>query len=380
MINVAVVVGTRPEVIKMAPVVKELRQRCEFECHLISTGQHESLTRQAFEMFDLCPDEDLRMMRPGQDLPGLTSRMITAVSEALAGCGADIVLVQGDTTTVLTAALAAFYHRIPIGHVEAGLRTYDYTAPWPEEMNRRVVDTISQWCFAPTEGARHNLLREGISGSAVSVTGNTVVDALLWMRDRVNAITPELPPRVTDFIQDHRVLLMTAHRRESFGEPFERVCHAVLKVVNEFPDVRVVYPVHPNPNVREPVHRLLGTQDRICLIEPLSYDAFVWLLDKSYLVLTDSGGVQEEAPSLGKPVLVMRETTERPEGVEAGTVRLVGTDVSRIALECATLLENSDEYEARSSISNPYGDGLASARIADILAESCVLRSCTSGS
>ncbi len=370
MTKVAVLVGTRPEVIKMAPVIMELRQRSDFECVVVSSGQHESMSQQAFKMFGLRPDLDLAVMRPGQDLPSLTSRLIGAVTEALSKIKPDVVLVQGDTTTVLSASLAAFYLRIRIGHVEAGLRTHDYMAPWPEEMNRRVTDTMCQWCFAPTNRARENLLREGIPAASVFVTGNTVVDALLWMRDRVEVHKPDLPDEIDRFVNSRKVILVTAHRRESFGEPFERMCRAILTVLDESADVGVVYPVHLNPNVRNPVESLLGGHDRILLTEPLGYEAFVWLMDRSHFVLTDSGGVQEEAPALGKPVLVMRDTTERPEGVAAGTVRLVGTDIARITHECAVLLRDIGQYEARSLVANPYGDGLAGRRIVDILAGS----------
>jgi UDP-N-acetylglucosamine 2-epimerase (non-hydrolysing) len=370
MTKVAVVVGTRPEVIKMAPVIRELRRHGGFECVVVSSGQHDTMSQQAFEMFGLQPDLDLAVMRPGQDLPGLTSRLVMAVSESLADIRPDVVLVQGDTTTVLTASLAAFYHKIPIGHVEAGLRTHDLMAPWPEEMNRRVTDTMCQWCFAPTGGSRDNLLREGVPADKVFVTGNTVIDALLWIRDRIRVEPPTLPDGLEEFVAGGRTILVTGHRRESFGEPFERICEAILAVVERFGDVRVVYPVHLNPNVREPVERLLRNHDRIRLIEPLGYKPFVWLMDHSQFVLTDSGGVQEEAPSLGKPVLVMRDTTERPEGIAAGTVRLVGTDVLCIVRECSILLTDESDYEARSRFANPYGDGEASARIVSTLAGS----------
>lgn len=366
--KIAVLVGTRPEVIKMAPVIMELRQRPEFECVVVSTGQHDSMSKQAFDMFGLQPDRDLALMQPGQDLPSLTSRMIEAVTEALKDTVPDVTLVQGDTTTVLAASIAAFYQRIPIGHVEAGLRTYDNLSPWPEEMNRRLADVICRWCFAPTKWAKRNLLQEGIPSTNIFVTGNTVIDALFWMRNRMKLAKPDLPCSIEEFMDGHRVILVTAHRRESFGKPLETICRAILQITEAFPDVRIVYPVHLNPNVRKPVEGLLGNHECIRLTEPLGYEAFVWLMDRSYFVLTDSGGVQEEAPALGKPVLVMRDKTERPEGVEAGTVRLVGTDMQRIGAECAILLSDPAEYEKRSCVANPYGDGLASRRIADILA------------
>ncbi|HSW64473.1 MAG TPA: UDP-N-acetylglucosamine 2-epimerase (non-hydrolyzing) [Dissulfurispiraceae bacterium] len=366
--KVAVVVGTRPEVIKMAPVIMELQRRSAFECVVISSGQHETMAQQAFDIFGLRPDVNLSVMRPGQGLPSLTSILLNSVTDALGEVQPDVVLVQGDTTTVLAASLAAFYRRIPIGHVEAGLRTHNLMAPWPEEMNRRVTDTMCRWCFAPTSRARRNLFHEGVPETNVVITGNTVIDALLWMRDQLNGDPPQLPSALEHFLDGHRMILVTGHRRESFGRPFERICAAIVDVVNRFPDIRVVYPVHLNPNVREPVGRLLQNSDRISLIDPVDYKTFVWLMDRSSFVLTDSGGVQEEAPSLGKPVLVMRETTERPEGIEAGTVRLVGTDVSRIVYECSVLLTDAAAYRDRCCIANPYGDGAASKRIADVLA------------
>jgi UDP-N-acetylglucosamine 2-epimerase len=366
--KVSVIVGTRPEVIKMAPVIMELKRRPNFKCWLVSTGQHESMSWQAFEMFCLKPDEDLGVMRAGQELPGLMSILIETVTQSLRNARPDVVLVQGDTTTVLSTCFAAFYEKIPVGHVEAGLRTYDYSAPWPEEMNRRVTDAMSRWCFAPTKRAKDNLLREGIPNGNVFITGNTVIDALVWMKNRVMVAKPELPAGLERFMSGHRVILVTAHRRESFGEPFENICQAIVNVANEFRDVRIVYPVHLNPNVREPVERFLGKHSSIRLLEPLAYDALVWLMRRSHFVLTDSGGIQEEAPSLGKPVLVMRETTERPEGLESGANQLVGTDVGRISQGCATLLQDTCEYERRSQVRNPYGDGLASKRLVDILA------------
>jgi len=370
MTKVAVIVGTRPEVIKMAPIIMELQRRPNFEYYVISTGQHESMLKQAFEIFGLKPDQDLAVMKVGQKLPALTSKLIEFVADALKNNKPDIVLVQGDTTTVLASSLAAFYEEIPIGHVEAGLRTYDYTAPWPEEMNRRLTDAISRWCFAPTKWAKDNLLREGIPRVNIFVTGNTVIDALFWVRSRIQTNKPELPSGVEEFMKGHRVILVTAHRRESFGEPFERICHAILRVVDSFSDVRVVYPVHLNPNVRGPVEQLLGNHERIFLVEPVGYEEFVWLMDRSYFVLSDSGGVQEEALSLGKPVLVMRDTTERPEGVSAGVAKLVGTRSSEIVRECAVLLNDSTVYQERARAASPYGDGKASKRIVDILAGS----------
>jgi UDP-N-acetylglucosamine 2-epimerase (non-hydrolysing) len=365
--RVMVLVGTRPEAVKMAPVVMELRRRDGFECLLVSTGQHREMLTQTLDVFGLVPDEDLRVMRENQDLAGLTARLLEGLAATFRSRRPDVVLAQGDTTSVLAGAIAAFYERIPLGHVEAGLRTHDFDAPWPEEMNRCLADRISRWCFAPTDTAKRNLLAEGVSEDRVFVTGNTVIDALLWVRDKVRRSPPELPAEIRDAATRGRMVLVTAHRRESFGEGFERICRAMLRIVEQFPDVTLVYPVHLNPNVQEPVRRLLGGHERIRLIAPMSYEPFVWLMDRSAIILTDSGGVQEEAPGLGKPVLVMRDTTERPEGVDAGTARLVGTDVDRIAGEAAALLGDRAEYERRSKIANPYGDGKSAPRIVDVL-------------
>jgi UDP-N-acetylglucosamine 2-epimerase (non-hydrolysing) len=306
-------------------------------------------------------------MRDNQDLAGLTARILEGLTGVYREHRPDAVLVQGDTTTVLAGSLAAFYERIPVGHVEAGLRTHNFEAPWPEEMNRCLADRIARWCFAPTELSKRNLLDEGVPADRVFVTGNTVIDALLWVREKVRRRPPTLPDGLAAFVDAHRTLLVTAHRRESFGEGFERMCHAMLRIVERFDDAGIVYPVHLNPNVREPVRRILGSHDRIRLVEPMSYEPFIWLMDRCVLALTDSGGVQEEAPSLGKPVLVMRETTERPEGVDAGTARLVGTDVETIFREVALLLSDEREYARRSRIANPYGDGKSAGRIVDVL-------------
>ncbi len=367
--RVMVLVGTRPEVVKMAPVVTALRRRAEFDCLLVSTGQHREMLAQALGVFELVPDSDLQVMRANQDLAGLTARLVEGLDENYKRLKPDVVLVQGDTTTVLAGTLAAFYRRIPVGHVEAGLRTHDFNAPWPEEMNRVLADRAATWCFAPTELSRRNLLAEGVPSDRVTVTGNTVIDALLWVREKVRGRTPELPDGIADFAASHRTILVTAHRRESFGEGFERMCRAMLTIVERFPDAGIIYPVHLNPNVREPVGRLLGGHPRIRLVEPLAYEPFVWLMDRAVFALTDSGGVQEEAPSLGKPVLVMRDTTERPEGVEAGTARLVGTSVERIVEESSRLLSDPAEYARRAKIANPYGDGRAAERIAQTLSE-----------
>jgi len=362
-----VLVGTRPEVVKMAPVVMELHRRSDFACLLVSTGQHREMLAQALAVFDLEPDEDLKVMREDQQLPELTARLVEGLAGMIRKHRPDAVLVQGDTTTVLAGTLAAFYERVAVGHVEAGLRTGDFDAPWPEEMNRCLADRIATWCFAPTDVARDNLLREGVPSERVFVTGNTVIDALLWVRAKVRDTAPALPDDLAEFVARHRTILVTAHRRESFGEAFESMCRAMLRIVERWDDVALLYPVHLNPNVREPVNRMLAGHDRIRLIEPLAYEPFVWLMDHSTFVLTDSGGVQEEAPSLGKPVLVMREVTERPEGVASGTARLVGTETDRILTEVTLLLDDADEYARRAQIANPYGDGQAAKRILDVL-------------
>lgn len=379
--KIAIVAGTRPEVIKLAPVCFALRESATLEPVLLSSGQHREMLDQAFGVFGLRPDRDLHLMQPGQTLPDLTARVVASVSAALREMKPAAILAQGDTTTVLGAALAAFYERVPLGHVEAGLRTYNFEAPWPEEMNRRLADPISQWCFAPTEWSAGNLRAERIPPQRIHVTGNTVVDALLWVREKLRraARTPaEIAARCKvpgDFAKQYfsgagRFVLITGHRRESFGKGFEDICQSIAELAARYADIGLLYPVHLNPNVQEPVRRLLGHNPRVALIPPVDYEDFIWLMDRCHFVLSDSGGVQEEAPSLGKPVLVMRETTERPEGVEAGTCRLVGTDPARILREAALLLENSTEYNTRARLQNPYGDGQASRRIREILEQS----------
>lgn len=381
-LKIALVAGTRPEVIKLAPVCFALRESTTLEPVLLSSGQHRQMLDQAFAVFGLKPDLDLNLMQPGQTLPDLTARVITNVSSALREMKPAAILVQGDTTTVLGAALAAFYERVPLGHVEAGLRTYNFDAPWPEEMNRRLSDPMAQWCFAPTEWSAANLRAERIPAKRVHVTGNTVVDALLWVRNkllRTKRSAADVAARCgipEEFSRRYlvdgtaRFVLITGHRRESFGQGFEDICQAIAELAHRHPGLGLLYPVHLNPNVQEPVRRLLGNNPRVALIPPVDYEDFIWLMDRCHFVLSDSGGVQEEAPSLGKPVLVMRETTERPEGVEAGTCRLVGTNPGRILSEAAVLLENATEYALRSRLQNPYGDGSASQRIREILEKS----------
>lgn len=377
--KIAIVVGTRPEAIKMAPVCFALAGSSGFLPVLVSTGQHREMLDQALSAFGLSPQHDLALMRPNQSLPELTARVLEAMTAWLAAEQPAAVLVQGDTTTSLSAALASFYARIPLGHVEAGLRTYNLEAPWPEEMNRRLTDPISRWCFAPTEIARENLLRENIAGERVTVTGNTVVDALLWMREKQRSATEDPVHKALGlgvagpFAEAHfgsaprRWLLVTGHRRESFGQGFENICLALQQLVERHADLGVLYPVHLNPNVQQPVRRILGYHPRVALIPPLAYEDFVWCMDRCHFIISDSGGVQEEAPSLGKPVLVMRETTERPEGVAAGTCTLVGTDPERILAESHRLLTDPAEYARRSALKNPYGDGDAAERIVRIL-------------
>lgn len=376
--RVALVVGTRPEAIKIAPVYFALRESDSIEPILLATAQHRQMLDQTLGAFGLTPDADLDLMQPGQTLPDLTGRVVTAVAKWLQNNPVDAVLVQGDTTTVLGTAMAAFYQRIPIGHVEAGLRTGTIESPFPEEMNRRLTSPIAQWHFCPTNVSKANLLKESIAESKIHVTGNTVVDALLWMRNNLSskAQSSSLIDNLQisqsfreQFIErpKSKWVLVTGHRRESFGDGFRNICKAIRTLVDTHPDVGVLYPVHLNPNVRAPVQELLSNHPQIELIEPVSYQPFVYLMDRCTFILTDSGGVQEEAPSLGKPVLVMRESTERPEAVDAGTCRLVGTDVDLILSEAAILLNNPTEYDRRSKLSNPYGDGQASMRIRQIL-------------
>jgi UDP-N-acetylglucosamine 2-epimerase (non-hydrolysing) len=363
--KILVVVGTRPEAIKLSPVVRELRSRPEFQVRVCATAQHRQLLDQVLTAFGIEADHDLNLMRPDQTLAQTTARILSALEPVLAEERPAMVLVQGDTTTTLCGALGAFYQRIPVGHVEAGLRTWDYSRPFPEELNRVLTTRLSTLHFAATEWARSNLLAEGIPADRIAVTGNSGIDAVLYVRDRLERGDllgrewPELDP-------DRKLMVVTAHRRESFGEGFERICEALARLAAR-PDVQIVYPVHPNPNVTDPVRRRLGGLANVVLIEPLDYVPFVDLMRRAWILLTDSGGVQEEGPSLGKPILVMREKTERPEAVEAGTVRLVGTDVERIVSEAVRLLEDPEEYRRRSRVHNPYGDGQASRRIADLI-------------
>lgn len=367
--KVLTIIGTRPEAIKLAPVIMELTRRADqFNSRVCVTGQHREMLDQALVTFGIEPDTDLDIMAKGQSLADVTARALQGLDRVVATEAPDVVVVQGDTSTTLCGALAAFYHKTPVAQVEAGLRTRDKYAPFPEELNRRLTTQLTDVHFAPTEPARQALLREGVDPAAVHVTGNTVIDALLWIRERVRISPPPLPGEVTNLLNGRPLVLVTGHRRESFGEGFRRICRAIREVAERVPELVIVYPVHLNPNVRGPVNEILGGHERICLIEPLSYAPFVWLMDCATVVLTDSGGVQEEAPSLGKPVLVMRETTERPEGIAAGNARLVGTRQERIVSELERLLRDPRERATMASVSNPYGDGHAATRIADVLA------------
>ncbi len=373
--RVLVIVGTRPEAIKLAPVVIALTQQAraseKLELRICATAQHRHMLDQVLNLFGIVPDYDLDIMRSGQDLTDVTCGVLTGLRQILQQYRPHMVVVQGDTTTTFSAALAAYYERIPVAHVEAGLRTGNVYSPWPEELNRRLCAAIAELHFAPTETARANLLREGIHASKIVVTGNTVIDALMHvvseLKDNLE-LSSRLKEQFSYLNPEKRLILVTGHRRESFGAGFENICHA-LKNIAIHNDVQIVYPVHPNPNVREPVERILSNQPNIHLIEPLDYLPFIYLMWESYLILTDSGGIQEEAPSLGKPVLVMRDTTERPEGVIAGTVRLVGTDRAAIEYEVNRLLRDRDLYQQMAAAHNPYGDGKAARKIAEVIME-----------
>tara|TARA_R110002126_G_scaffold291749_1_gene456672 strand:- start:13433 stop:14521 length:1089 start_codon:yes stop_codon:yes gene_type:complete len=354
----------------MAPLIKALASDERFTTGICVTAQHRQMLDQVLDLFELTPDFDLNVMKPGQQLADVTAAILKGMGSVLEEFKPDIVLVQGDTATTFATTLAAYYKQIPVGHVEAGLRTGNLYSPWPEEANRRLTGALTALHFAPTEQARNNLLAENVDENSIHVTGNTVVDALLHVVGKFQS-DPKLEAQFSrqfDFLDPKKKLvLVTGHRRESFGEGFERICEALQRTVDSHEDVEIVYPVHLNPNVQEPVNRLLGHKDRVHLIEPLDYLPFVWLMNRAYLILTDSGGIQEEAPSLGKPVLVMRETTERPEAVDAGTVLLVGTNVDKIVSALGELLENSVAYRRMSRAHNPYGDGKACARIVDAL-------------
>lgn len=364
--KVLTVFGTRPEAIKMAPLVHALAKDPDFEARVCVTAQHREMLDQVLNLFSIVPDYDLNIMRPGQGLTEITCGILQGLKPILEAFRPDVVLVHGDTTTTIAASLAAFYQRIPVGHVEAGLRTGDLSSPWPEEANRTLTGHLAMYHFAPTENSRHNLRRENVADERIFVTGNTVIDALFWVRDSVMnnpAQYEALAARYPFLDAQKKLVLVTGHRRESFGQGFEQICHALADIAARHDDVQIVYPVHLNPNVSEPVNRILGPVENVFLIEPQDYLPFMWLMNHAWLILTDSGGIQEEAPSLGKPVLVMRDTTERPEAVDAGTVKLVGTDRQRIVDEVTLLLNDNEAWQTMSRAHNPYGDGQACGRI-----------------
>ena len=376
------VFGTRPEAIKMAPLVKEFQKYPEsFQTLVCVTGQHREMLDQVLRIFDIVPDFDLDIMKHGQDLYDVTSRVLLGMRDVLTAARPDVVLVHGDTTTSTAAALAAFYQQIPVGHVEAGLRTHNVFSPWPEEMNRQITTRIASYHFAPTPLSRKNLLQEGIADELITVTGNTVIDALRWVVDKIrkdSSLNLELAGQlratgydVKRLASPRRLVLITGHRRENFGEGFLNICQAIKDLTVRYPEVDFVFPMHPNPNVRQPIREVFGEklsdQGNMFFIEPLEYLSFVYLMEKASIVLTDSGGIQEEAPGLGKPVLVMRDTTERPEALEAGTVKLVGTSRDTIVNELSRLLDDPASYEKMSKALNPYGDGKACGRIVERL-------------
>lgn len=380
--KVMLVFGTRPEAIKMCPLVKEFQKHSsEFETIVCVTGQHREMLDQVLNIFDVTPDYDLNIMKQGQDLYDVTSRVLVGMRDILKEVQPDVVLVHGDTTTSTASALAAFYQQIPVGHVEAGLRTHNIYSPWPEEINRQITGRIATYNFAPTPLSKNNLLREAISEDSITVTGNTVIDALYWVVDKIKA-DAELQRNldmvlinagydVARLSDGKKLVLITGHRRENFGDGFINMCTAIKDLTKKYPDVDFVYPMHLNPNVRKPIHEVFGEDlsnlGNMFFIEPLEYLSFVHLMSKSTIVLTDSGGIQEEAPGLGKPVLVMRDTTERPEALEAGTVKLVGTNYEKIMTEVSRLIDDAEYYDTMSKAVNPYGDGLACERIVNFI-------------
>jgi UDP-N-acetylglucosamine 2-epimerase (non-hydrolysing) len=365
--------GTRPEAIKMAPVVKAISDSTDLECKICVTAQQREMLDQVLELFDITPDYDLDLMTPNQSLTEVTARVITELQPVLSEVNPDLALVHGDTTTTMAASIASFYQKIPVGHVEAGLRTHNIYSPWPEEFNRQLTSRIASFNFAPTSLSKDNLLAEGVDKDSIVVTGNTVIDALLTVVEKVRhsaELQPSFKERFNFLDPNKKLLLVTGHRRENFGEGFQNICKAINELAADS-EVQIVYPVHLNPNVQGPVYGLLAELDNVHLIDPLDYLPFVYLMDRSHIILTDSGGIQEEAPSLGKPVLVMRDTTERPEAIDEGTARLVGTNASNIVREVRNLLDSDVEYETMSRAHNPYGDGQASGRIVKaILGES----------
>ena len=372
--KILLVFGTRPEAIKMAPLVKEFQKDTEnFETKICVTAQHREMLDQVLDLFKITPDYDLNIMKPGQDLYDVTSNILLKIKPVLEGFNPDVVLVHGDTVTTFATSLAAYYQKIKIGHVEAGLRTGNLYSPWPEEGNRRLTGILTDYHFSPTETSKHNLLNEGVDESKIIVTGNTVIDALQLVVNKIDS-NEHLRSKIEKTIiksgfkeLDSKFILVTGHRRENFGQGFLNICEALKVLAKNNPDINILYPVHLNPNVRKPVNELLSNVSNIKLVEPFQYEEFIYLMSRSYLILTDSGGIQEEAPSLGKPVLVMRDTTERPEAVEAGTVKLVGSDQNDIVKEVQNLLDDSSEYQRMSKAHNPYGNGNASKKILKIL-------------
>lgn len=380
--KVLLVFGTRPEAIKMAPLVKEFQKYAsDFETIVCVTGQHREMLDQVLAIFDIKPNYDLNIMKKGQDLYDVTARVLVGMRDVLTECQPDVVLVHGDTTTSTAAAIAAFYQQIPVGHVEAGLRTHNIYSPWPEEMNRQITGRIATYNFAPTPLSCENLLKEGVDDKKITVTGNTVIDALYWvvnkikndvvLNEELKQILAKVGHDTERLVDGRKLVLITGHRRENFGDGFINMCSAIRDLKNKYPKVDFVYPMHLNPNVREAIHEVFGKDlsnlGNMFFIEPLEYLSFIYLMEKATIVLTDSGGIQEEAPGLGKPVLVMRDTTERPEALSAGTVKLVGTNYDKIVNEVCTLLDNEMEYEKMSKAVNPYGDGLACSRIVNYL-------------
>lgn len=368
--KVLTVFGTRPEAIKMAPLVHELANDGRFESRVCVTAQHREMLDQVLELFNISPDYDLNLMKPGQTLPEVTSRILLELTPVLKEFKPDVVLVHGDTATTFAASLAAYYEQISVGHVEAGLRTGNIYSPWPEEANRKLTGALTNYHFAPTNNSKQNLLNENYTAENISVTGNTVIDALLMIKKQIESdaeLNSKLAAQFPMLDENKKLILVTGHRRESFGGGFERICEALVQTAKKHPDCQILYPVHLNPNVQEPVKRILSGVDNVHLIEPQQYLPFVYLMNHAHIILTDSGGIQEEAPSLGKPVLVMRDTTERPEAVDAGTVKLVGTDVGKITNALNELLDDEVAYKVMSRAHNPYGDGKACERICDFL-------------